>query len=307
MKDFQDDFLCQMLDWILWGLFVCLVIGIAWVFAGCKTLDTLKEEGRAIGTEVVNEFDALGADLIKTYADKVRKEIARGRVKLSHKIKMEIYRFAVKNGIKTAKPLTPREIKEVIARVRIRRNMPEMQRILNAGRPEQGRVYKYTPKPWKPSEATKKAFWARNKRAKGVTEAQQFLWMAMWEAKFDFLFVTGHRSCAEQERLFNEGKSKIKSCTGQHNLSPAQAVDFVNMEGKKALFNDRVRLATTAQNSREVWCSLKKQYPKWAHLNWRWGGDWRNTNRQKKNSFEDFYHIELRPDTPDTCLERFLL
>ena len=284
---------------------------VTWILVltliGCETLKVLKEEAAAVKKESAGILDSLGSDLVRTYAAKVRKEIKRSRENLSYKVKLKIYELAVKNGIKTSKPFSPAEKREIMARVKLREKTPEMQAIIAPERAKEGRVYMNTPTgQWKPSKATVESFWKRNKKARQVSPAQQLLWMAMWEAKFDFLIFTGHRTCAEQRRLYEEGKSKIKSCTGQHNLNPAQAVDFVNMNGGKALFDDRLGLGTTAISSRSVWCSLKKQYPRYAHLNWRWGGDWRGTNRQKKNSFDDLYHIELRPDTKDTCLDRFL-
>ena len=57
--------------------------------------------------------------------------------------------------------------------------------------------------------------------------------------KFDCTIIEGHRSKDRQNKLFDEGKSKLQYPNGKHNATPSMAVDVAPYPID---WNDRERL-----------------------------------------------------------------
>lgn len=104
----------------------------------------------------------------------------------------------------------------------------------------------------------------------------------------DFSVMCGHRGQEEQDKAFNEGRSKVQYPHGKHNTLPSLAVDIYPYP-----YN------WDKPNSPE---NIKKLY----HLQgivkgiaWelgvkiRWGGDWDSDGDLFDQNFYDLPHIEL--------------
>ena len=98
---------------------------------------------------------------------------------------------------------------------------------------------------------------------------------------YDFSVLETHRGIDEQIKLFNEGKSKVKS--SKHNLSPAEAVDIapypIDWEDTKRFYYLAGIIKTLASEN---------------GIAIRWGGDWDSDTDFADNTFNDLPHFELR-------------
>ena len=69
-------------------------------------------------------------------------------------------------------------------------------------------------------------------------DLQKIIDMALKVSQVDFTIIEGERTVERQQKLFNEGKSKIDGINkkGKHNYSPSLAFDFIaadfNQDGK---------------------------------------------------------------------------
>jgi peptidoglycan L-alanyl-D-glutamate endopeptidase CwlK len=97
---------------------------------------------------------------------------------------------------------------------------------------------------------------------------------------FDFTVLEGYRSRERQERLFNEGKSKLKR--GKHNRSPSYAVDIAPYPVD---WHDTERFVYLAGYIMAVAAILKVPL--------RWGGDWDRDTVTADERFRDYGHFEL--------------
>ena len=99
---------------------------------------------------------------------------------------------------------------------------------------------------------------------------------------FDCSVIQGHRGREDQNRAFDEGKSKLRYPDGKHNAVPSRAVDVAPYPID---WEDRDRfhyfagfvLGTARQMGIDV----------------RWGGDWDRDTKTKDNRFADLPHFEL--------------
>lgn len=105
---------------------------------------------------------------------------------------------------------------------------------------------------------------------------------------FDCTIIQGYRNEPEQEKDFEEGRTKLKWPNGKHNRMPSLAadvapypIDWTNTR-RFYLFAGYV-LATAEQ--------LRLQ-DKITH-SVRWGGDWNNTRCLEIQDFNDLPHYEL--------------
>ena len=284
---------------LFWWFFIIFTAGSFYV--GCKTLDVLKRESRLIEKQFVDEVDTLSSELIKEYSAKIRKELARGRARLTDKIRKEIARAGLKLGIRTRlrKPLTQEEKRRAQAYVSEMMKTSHAREIVNPEKPDPNKAYKYTPSGrWEPSEELKKSFFKRSPRAKTAREELQILMMAVFKLK-DILITEANRSCAKQKEYCQKGVSKICECVGMHNKNPSWAIDFVPMKGKTALWNDRQEFAYTIGLAQALYCSLSKQYG-WS-TGFRSGADWKRKNEIADKGFIDLPHIEIRNDIANKC------
>ncbi len=93
----------------------------------------------------------------------------------------------------------------------------------------------------------------------------------------------GHRSETRQNKLLEEGKTKVAYPKGRHNSSPSLAVDVAPYPIN---WNDRERFHLFAGYvlgmARRMGYTL------------RWGGDWNMNFEVGDNQFDDFPHFEIR-------------
>ena len=101
--------------------------------------------------------------------------------------------------------------------------------------------------------------------------------------KFDCTIIEGHRSKDRQNKLFDEGKSKLKYPKGKHNATPSKAVDVAPYPID---WNDRERFTYFAGYVVGIAYQMG--------LKIRWGGDWDMDTQVKDNNFDDLPHFEIR-------------
>jgi peptidoglycan L-alanyl-D-glutamate endopeptidase CwlK len=99
---------------------------------------------------------------------------------------------------------------------------------------------------------------------------------------FDCTVICGRRSEAEQEKAFNEGKSKAHFGESAHNFPEALAVDVVPYPID---WQDLTRMAYFAGHV------MKQAEALGVKLTW--GGDWDRDTQLSDNRFNDFPHFEL--------------
>jgi len=99
----------------------------------------------------------------------------------------------------------------------------------------------------------------------------------------DCSVLEGHRGEERQNRLFEEGKTKVTYPNGRHNSNPSNAVDVtpypINWE-------DRERQTLFAGFVIGIARSMG--------ITLRWGGDWDMDFEVMDNRFDDFPHFEIR-------------
>ena len=100
---------------------------------------------------------------------------------------------------------------------------------------------------------------------------------------FDCTVIQGHRGKEEQNKYFDEGKSKVKYPNGRHNASPSNAVDVVPYPID---WEDTDRMYYFAGFVKGI--AFKMGIPI------RWGGDWNDNTEVKDTNFKDLPHFELR-------------
>ena len=99
----------------------------------------------------------------------------------------------------------------------------------------------------------------------------------------DCSILEGHRSKERQNKLYDEGRTKVRYPDGRHNFNPSRAVDVtpypVNWEDRErqTLFAGFV-LGTARSMG----------------INLRWGGDWDQDFQVMDNRFDDFPHFEIK-------------
>ena len=99
----------------------------------------------------------------------------------------------------------------------------------------------------------------------------------------DCSVLEGHRDKDRQNKLFEEGKTKVKFPSGRHNKLPSMACDVVPYPID---WNDRERF--------HLFAGFVIGIAKSMGINLRWGGDWNQNWFVDDNKFDDFPHFELR-------------
>jgi peptidoglycan L-alanyl-D-glutamate endopeptidase CwlK len=94
--------------------------------------------------------------------------------------------------------------------------------------------------------------------------------------------IVGHRNKEDQDKAFNEKKSKLQWPNSKHNTIPSKAMDIVPLPVD---WNDLKRFYYFAGYVMAVAKSL--------NIKLRWGGDWNSDTEIKDNSFNDLPHFEL--------------
>ena len=99
----------------------------------------------------------------------------------------------------------------------------------------------------------------------------------------DCSVLEGHRSEERQNRLYDEGKTKVRYPKGRHNSSPSRAVDVTPYPVD---WKDRER--------QTLFAGFVLGIARGMGLNIRWGGDWDQDFQVADNRFDDFPHFELK-------------
>ena len=99
----------------------------------------------------------------------------------------------------------------------------------------------------------------------------------------DCRVLEGHRSEERQNRLFEEGKTKVKYPKGRHNSSPSRAVDVTPYPVD---WDDRER--------QTLFAGFVLGSARSMDIKLRWGGDWDMDFQVMDNRFDDFPHFEVK-------------
>ena len=99
----------------------------------------------------------------------------------------------------------------------------------------------------------------------------------------DCSVLEGHRGQERQDKLYEEGKTKLKFPNGRHNMAPSNAVDVTPYPVD---WKDRERQTLFAGFVLGIAQSMG--------ITLRWGGDWDMDFRVMDNRFDDFPHFEIR-------------
>ena len=99
----------------------------------------------------------------------------------------------------------------------------------------------------------------------------------------DCSILEGHRNEERQNKLFEEGKTKVKYPKGRHNSSPSRAVDVTPYPVD---WDDRERQTLFAGFVLGIARSMD--------IKLRWGGDWDMDFQVMDNRFDDFPHFEIK-------------
>ena len=102
---------------------------------------------------------------------------------------------------------------------------------------------------------------------------------------FDCTIVEGHRSKADQNKYYDEGKSRIRFPNGKHNKQPSEGIDVapyingdISWDTRHCLFFAGYVLGVASELGIKI----------------RWGGDWDMDNEAVTDqSFQDLVHFEL--------------
>ena len=99
----------------------------------------------------------------------------------------------------------------------------------------------------------------------------------------DCSILEGHRSKERQNKLYDEGRTKVKYPNGRHNSNPSKACDVTPYPVD---WKDRERQTLFAGFVIGVARSMG--------YNVRWGGAWDMDFQVMDNRFDDFPHFEIR-------------
>ena len=99
----------------------------------------------------------------------------------------------------------------------------------------------------------------------------------------DCSVLEGHRSAERQNKLYDEGKTKVRYPNGRHNADPSRAVDVVPYPID---WDDRERFHLFAGFVIGIARSM--------NIKLRWGGDWNMNFEVDDNNFDDFPHFEIK-------------
>ena len=101
----------------------------------------------------------------------------------------------------------------------------------------------------------------------------------------DCSVLEGHRSQERQDKLYDEGKTKVKYPRGRHNSMPSRAVDVTPYPVDWA---DRER--------QTLFAGFVIGVARAKGIKLRWGGDWDMDFEVMDNRFDDFPHFEIKDD-----------
>ncbi len=99
---------------------------------------------------------------------------------------------------------------------------------------------------------------------------------------FDCTILEGHRNKERQDRMVEEGKSKVRWPDGKHNTVPSLAVDVTPYP---VVWDDRER--------QTLFAGYVLATAKAMGIDLRWGGDWDGDTEVRDNGFDDLVHFEI--------------
>lgn len=99
----------------------------------------------------------------------------------------------------------------------------------------------------------------------------------------DCSVLEGHRSGERQNKLYDEGRTKVKFPNGRHNASPSRAADVTPYPID---WKDRER--------QTLFAGFVLGIANGMGINLRWGGDWDQDFLVQDNKFDDFPHFEIK-------------
>tara|TARA_R110002167_G_scaffold35764_1_gene114044 strand:+ start:1208 stop:1603 length:396 start_codon:yes stop_codon:yes gene_type:complete len=99
----------------------------------------------------------------------------------------------------------------------------------------------------------------------------------------DCSVLEGHRSKERQNKLYDEGRTKVKYPNGRHNTNPSKAADVTPYPVD---WEDRER--------QTLFAGFVIGIARGMGYRIRWGGDWDMDFQVMDNRFDDFPHFEIR-------------
>ena len=99
----------------------------------------------------------------------------------------------------------------------------------------------------------------------------------------DCSVLEGYRNKERQNKLYDEGRTKVKYPNGRHNISPSKAVDVTPYPVD---WEDRER--------QTLFAGFVIGIARGMGYRIRWGGDWDMDFKVMDNRFDDFPHFEIR-------------
>lgn len=135
---------------------------------------------------------------------------------------------------------------------------------------------------WTWSETSDKRLTTCNPLLQGVCN------MALQISPFDLIILCGHRTEAEQDAAYREGRSELQWPASCHNDMPSSAVDVAPypLDWQNAMqFHVLAGVMFSA-------ASITGLAGKGHKL--RWGGDWNGNWSNRDQTFHDLPHFELR-------------
>ena len=99
----------------------------------------------------------------------------------------------------------------------------------------------------------------------------------------DCSILEGHRSKERQNKLYDEGRTKVRYPDGRHNFNPSRAVDVTPYPVD---WEDRER--------QTLFAGFVLGTARSMGINLRWGGDWDQDFQVMDNRVDEFPHFEIR-------------
>lgn len=101
-------------------------------------------------------------------------------------------------------------------------------------------------------------------------------------ARMPLRVIEGYRNEARQNKLFNEGKTKLRFPNSKHNTFPSLAIDIAPLPVDFKNIQRFVDLSV-----------IMFQEAKKRGVRLRWGGDWNRNNDWRDEKFLDMPHYEI--------------
>ena len=99
----------------------------------------------------------------------------------------------------------------------------------------------------------------------------------------DCSVLEGNRNEERQNKLYDEGKTKVRFPKGRHNRYPSKAVDVTPYPVD---WKDRER--------QTLFAGFVIGVANQMGIKLRWGGDWNQDFQVNDNKFDDFPHFEIK-------------